>query len=150
MNIREFIKQEEGLRLKPYRCPTGHWTVGYGHNLEAHGESIPERITLDQAEEYLTADIIRASADCYSHIENFSNLSDARQAVLVSMCFQMGISGLMKFRRMLAAIKREDWSDAAAQMMDSKWARQTPARAMRQAQMMISEEWASAERNNHV
>ena len=49
----ELTKQFEGLRLKPYNCPSGHLTIGYGHNLEANG------ITLEIAEELLKTDLGR-------------------------------------------------------------------------------------------
>ena len=62
-----------------------------------------------------------------------------RRAVLLSMAYQMGVDGLMKFKNMWAAINRQDWDDAADQMLDSKWARQTPERAGRHARIMRGE-----------
>jgi len=51
--LRKMLIRHEGLRLRPYKCTSGRWTVGYGHNLESHGEAIPESITIEQAEKYL-------------------------------------------------------------------------------------------------
>jgi GH24 family phage-related lysozyme (muramidase) len=33
MALREQLKREEGLRLKPYKDTLGHWTIGYGHKM---------------------------------------------------------------------------------------------------------------------
>ncbi|MEE3439617.1 lysozyme, partial [Ruminococcus sp.] len=49
------IKSFEGLRLKSYKCPSGIWTVGYGHT----GKDVKPGmvITEEQAEELLKKDI---------------------------------------------------------------------------------------------
>ena len=63
--------------------------------------------------------------------------SSQRQRALVNMCFQMGTQGLAKFRKMVAAIMRDDWATAQAEALDSKWARSdSPARAQRVAHML--------------
>jgi len=68
-------------------------------------------------------------------------LSDQRQAVLIEMAFQMGVSGLLQFKRMLSAVEDGQYFEAAAQMVESTWARQTPARAHRMALQMETGEW---------
>jgi lysozyme len=49
------------------------------------------------------------------------------------MCFQMGKKGVVKFVKFHAALKRGDFNTAADEMLDSKWAKQTPDRAKRLA-----------------
>ena len=39
---KELLKKFEGFRLKPYKCPAGKWTIGYGRNLEAKGLTYDE------------------------------------------------------------------------------------------------------------
>jgi lysozyme len=68
-------------------------------------------------------------------------LNDARQAVLIGMAFQMGLKGLLQFKRTLGSIEDGQFSEAAAEMLDSAWAKQTPARAMRLATQMETGEW---------
>lgn len=140
-NVKDMIKRHEGLRLEPYKCPAGHWTVGYGHNLEVHGEPIPERITIDQAEEYLNEDIADATRDCKQRIACFNELDEVRQAVLIDMCFNMGIWGLLTFKRMLKWVSKAFWGQATIEMLNSKWAEQVGHRAVTLANMMGSGEW---------
>ena len=143
MDLRALIKKHEGLRLKPYKDSVGIWTVGYGHNLEAHGEQIPENITLERAEEYLDADLARARRDCELFIPGWDGLGEVRRCVLIDMCFNMGIAGLLKFRRMLNWIKNGYYQQAALEMEDSLWAKQVGMRAKTLTHMMRAGEWAA-------
>ena len=70
-----------------------------------------------------------------------ARLSAARQAVLVNMAFQLGTKGLLAFRVTLGSIEDGQYSEAALGMLDSTWAKQTPARAMRLATQMETGEW---------
>jgi lysozyme len=65
---------------------------------------------------------------------------------MAAMTFQLGVSGVMAFKRLLAALERGDWPAAAAEMLDSKWAKEdSPARARRMAAAMASGEVAAFE-----
>jgi lysozyme len=59
-----------------------------------------------------------------------------RQRVLANMCFNLGISRLKGFVRMLSALRRKDFAAAAREMRSSKWAEQVGARAERLARLM--------------
>ena len=52
------------------------------------------------------------------------------------MAFQMGVMGLMAFRNMLKAVEEGRFADAATAMIASRWAQQTPGRALRLAEAM--------------
>ena len=45
------------------------------------------------------------------------------------MVFQLGIGGVSKFKKMWEALEKGDYTEASFQMMDSRWAKQTPSRA---------------------
>ena len=64
------------------------------------------------------------------------SLSDPRQDVLVQMGFQMGVEGELGFTRTLADLRAGRFDSAAARMLDSAWARQTPSRAGRLARQI--------------
>lgn len=137
MSLRDLLIADEGLRLKPYRCTEGKLTIGVGRNLDDVG------ITRDEAMMMLDHDITRstnAAAEVVGR-DVFGTLNPARQAALVSMAFQMGRDGLADFNRMLLAVRAGDWENAHANALDSKWARQTPARAQRIAKMLLTGEW---------
>lgn len=72
----------------------------------------------------------------------FDKLSDVRQAILVGMSFNMGISTLLQFRMMFSAIEANEWTQAAYQITpNSKMATQVPNRAKRYAKAMVSDNW---------
>jgi len=129
--ILELIR-DEGLRLKPYRCPAGKLTIGVGRNLEATGISRIEAAFL------LRNDIERCETEIINLLgpEVWDSLSEPRQRVLINMCFNLGINGLALFKRMLQALKEGDYEKAADEMLDSQWARQVTARVYRLDQMM--------------
>ena len=70
-----------------------------------------------------------------------TSLSEPRQAVLLSMAWQMGVEGLLGFTNTLKFIEAGDFKNAAANMLKSKWAQQTPNRAKRHALQMVTNEW---------
>ena len=143
MNVRELLKQQEGDGLpgKPfeaYKCPKGKWTIGWGRNIEAKGL----RITRDQAEALLSVDIADAAAGARRLVANFDQLNNVRQAVLVSMIFQLGEAGFGRFKKTRRFIEAGDFKNAAVEMLDSPWAKaQTPKRAKQLARMMRDGRW---------
>jgi lysozyme len=142
MNVQELIKRHEGLSLTPYKCPAGHWTVGYGHNLDAHSEPVPESITLERAEQYLAQDIQNARHDCEMFISCWNDLNETRQAVLIDMCFNIGTSGLLRFHRLIRNLELKYFAYAALEMMHSLWAEQVPERAAELSKLMETGKWS--------
>lgn len=128
------LKRHEGLKLKPYKCSEGYLTIGYGRNLETRG------ITAQEANEMLLNDVSEVEESLHS-MGLLSDPSDVRRAVLVNMAFQMGVSGLLKFEKMLSAYLDGYYELAAKEMLDSKWAVQTPNRAKELADQMRTGEW---------
>lgn len=149
--LSEFLVSEEGLELEPYKCPSGAKTIGVGHNIDANGlpSHIAEylathgSITKDHAYELLAMDIKIAESACCKifGVSNFRMLSEPRKAVVISMAFQMGYSGLRKFITTIKLIKERRFEEASQAMLKSKWARQTPNRAKRAAFIMKENIW---------
>jgi len=121
---------DEGLRLNPYKCSGDKWTIGVGRNLEAKGISEAEAMFM------LDNDINEAKAGAKQLVRSFDLLSDDRKIVIVSMVFQMGKNGVSKFQNMLKAIELKEFGIAANEMLESRWAVQTPNRAKRLAEKM--------------
>ena len=142
MNLKQQLEFEEGRRLKAYTCTAGHKTIGIGHNLDVkpafNGQCIPDIIS-DQI-----CDLIfdRDLNDTITQL-NFvwlanTKLDPARRDAVINMCFQLGINGVMKFKLMLNALERSDWVAAKAHALDSSWAKQTPERAERVAEQLLT------------
>ena len=83
-------------------------------------------------------DVAETVRDLDARLPWWRRLSAARQRVLLNMCFNLGIGGLLEFRRSLAAMERGDFETAARQMKASKWATQVGDRADRLTALMRS------------
>lgn len=129
-----YVRRYEGLRLKPYTCPTGHLTIGYGHNLE-------NGISLEIAEQLLQADLTHAQREAEKNFPWSVSLNEARQFVLADMVFNMGIANLLTFKKFLAALQKHDYYTAAKEMLNSRWAGQVGRRAVELAEMMKTGEY---------
>jgi len=125
----ENLKRHEGLRLKPYLCSEGKITIGFGRNLEDMG------ISEKEAEMLLMSDIQR----CYQELDVFSwfhDLDQVRQEAMVNMLFNLGLPTFLEFKRTLKFMAEGAYSQAAEEMLDSKWARQVGDRATELAYMV--------------
>lgn len=131
------LKRHEGKRLKPYLDTTGHLTIGYGRNLDSKGISDAE------AEYLLSEDIADVWSQISTHLPWVFDLSSVRQAVLADMCFNLGIGGLLTFKKTLALVQAHQYAEASDQMLRSKWARQVKSRATRLSTMMRTGEWCA-------
>lgn len=124
------VKEHEGLRLEAYQDSLGHWTIGYGTNLEVM------EISEETAEAWLTEALADVS-DSLDTVHGFPDLDSDRQDILIEMAYQLGIAGLLRFRLLWTAIRGGDYDRAADEMLDSRWAReQTPVRARTLAERM--------------
>jgi len=135
MNKIELIKEHEGLRLKPYQCTAGKTTIAFGRNLEDNG------IRLDEAEFMLSNDIKECESVLSDRLERWEALSEIRQAVMIDMMYNLGWPRLSKFKKTLAAVNDGYFDRAAAEMLDSRWARQVGQRAITLSDMMKTNNW---------
>jgi len=130
--LRELLKRHEGLSLEKYRCSNGHWTIGWGWNLDAnplptdyaHCLRVTGKITEAMAEHLLTISIDMAERDCKSIYPGFDRFSEARRFALIDFLFNLGSTRALKFKKMRKAIEAEDWEEAANQVNDSAYWRQ--------------------------
>ncbi len=117
-DLKERIKTHEGYRRKPYLCPAGKLTIGYGRNIEENG------ITEAEASFLLDNDIKISEEECRRAFRWFDNLDEIRRGVIVEMHLNMGLKRLKTFKKMLAACEKQDYELAAREMLNSLWARE--------------------------
>ena len=134
--IVEVLKTEEGFRSHGYRDSENNLSLGYGRCIEP---SVGLGITRDEATDLLENDVFRSVEEC-RRWGWFDTMNASRQSVLVQLVFQMGLPKLKSFRKMIAALDSDnpDYDLAAAELLDSKFARQVPARAARLARQLRS------------
>jgi lysozyme len=129
--IKEQLVRHEGLKLKPYRCTAGKLTIGIGRNLDDCGISQSEAYVM------LINDIMNCEKQLQAKIPDIYNgLDEVRKSVLLNMCFNLGINGLLGFKNTLEFTKAGDWERAANNMLVSKWAKQVGRRAIELSELM--------------
>lgn len=134
---KQLIEQEEGREHCAYQDTRKLWTIGIGCLVDS---SVPGAGLCDEAiDAQFAHDSARARKDAAA-LPGFQRCNEVRQAVLVSMCFQLGsLQGWPKFK---AALALGDYDLAAEEGMDSLWAKQTPKRAQRQMHMLRTGGWS--------
>lgn len=121
------LRRDEGLRLESYIDSVGKATIGYGHNLDDLG------ISKNIAELILEEDFTNTVVELNHRLPWWTALPKSQRQGLVNMAFNLGLPKLIKFKKMLGALKRGNKQQAAAEAIDSKWAKQVGARAWRVA-----------------
>jgi lysozyme len=153
--LAEQLKRHEGFVSAPTPCPAGHPSIGHGHNLDAKPWT-PEQIdflgadrdwlrkpmTRSEADVILLEDIADAYADALHLVDNWDLLTDARQACLVNLVFNMGFSKVALFKGMIAEIECGDWDGAAWQLKDSRWFRPAGVRGPELVEQLRTGKWA--------
>ena len=124
------LKRDEGYRAEVYECTAGKKTIGYGWNIE------DRPIRQSEAELRLRNDIVEVMQDIEFRCPWFSDLTPNRKRAIANMVFNLGITRFLGFKKMIAAIEEHDWKLAAAEAVNSRWARQVGGRAKRIADLI--------------
>jgi lysozyme len=136
IKLQDEISNDEGVMYETYRCSLGHLTGGIGHLItdwdeEVYAGPIGTKVPHQQVDDWFAKDIGTTIKDCNLIFSQFNELPEEAQLVIANMCFQLGRPRLSKFKNFIAAVKTEDWLRAADEMEDSRWYKQTTARADR-------------------
>lgn len=133
MNLKRLQSQlsiDEGNKSKPYTDTVGKLTIGVGRNLTDRG------LSADEVNYLLSNDINIATQDAKKLVPGFDKLDDVRQEVLVNMAFNLGLARLGGFKKFLSAVNAGNFAKASVEMLDSVWAKQVGARAIRLSNAM--------------
>lgn len=140
-NLERQLRDEEGEVLHVYKDHLGFLTIGVGILVDERkgGGLLPEE------SDFILKNRIRiAKAKVDQSLPWAQSMSEPRYAVLIEMCFQMGLYGLLGFKMVIGCLQRGDYEGAAYQMGNSDWHEQTPARANRMIKQMKTSEWVFA------
>jgi len=133
----EMIRQHEGVVKHAYEDSRGYLTIGVGRLID---EKLGGGLSDDEIDYLLANDIKRCQAEAETY-EWFAGLNEPRQAVVISLLFNLGKPRWDAFKKTHAALEEGDYATAASEMLDSKWAVQVGKRADEMAAMMFSGEW---------
>lgn len=129
--LRDRLIRHEGMRFAAYRDTMGKLTIGVGRCLDTKG------ISRDEALYLLDNDIAYITEHAAIAFPWMTGLNPARRDVLLEMCFQLGINGVLGFKNALAAMRDHSWASASTNMLNSAWHKQTPARCEELANIML-------------
>ena len=120
----ESIKRHEGFRDRVYDDSLGIPTIGFGFAIKdlVLDEDIAEKILLRKLEDLM----LRVN----KKFSWWSKSPDIVRDVVMGMCYQLGVSGFSKFKKTIDHLENRRYGKASAEMLDSKWAKQTPNRAL--------------------
>ena len=133
----ESVKKHEGYRDVVYRDTLNKRTVGFGHFcVEDHWED-GKKYDKEYLEKILKEDLQYAINQGEGMCKDLK-ISDDAKFLIIEMIFQLGSAGVQKFRRMWSALEEDppNYFEAHVQMLDSRWAKQTPERATEMAEQM--------------
>ena len=137
--IKESLRELEGFREAAYYDTLGVPSIGFGCTFYRTGTykgdkvTIADTITRERAEQELDAALDDCVAEIAKHPatrEVMVHLPEPAYQALVEMAYQLGVPRLAKFKKMLLALQRGRYTRAAAEAMDSRWCKQTPARVL--------------------
>jgi lysozyme len=117
------IKKHEGFEPKVYKCTEGYDTIGYGFAIKdlVLDKDVADLILMKKLHKLLQRIVIA--------FPWFKDIDDTAKAVIVNMCYQLGLSGFSKFKKTIYLLETEQYEEASVEMLDSLWAKQTPNRA---------------------
>ena len=126
-NLKKQIAHHEGFESRVYKCTNGYATIGYGFAIK---DLVMNREVAALILDGKINNIIKSIGNHDDWSEWFFEKPKAIQEVLINMIFQIGFSGVRKFRKTIQYIKDDNFLKASEEMLDSKWARSdSPNRA---------------------
>jgi lysozyme len=133
--LRLQLLRHEGVKRSAYQDHLGYWTIGVGRLID---ERKGGGLSMAEIEYLLDNDINRVVYGLETSLPGslWFTLSGKQKQALANMAFQLGVGGLLKFKKMLAALERGDLEEAEREALNSRWAEQTPNRAREVAAML--------------
>ena len=124
------VKKHEGYRNKVYLDTLGKRTVGVGHLCVEDFWEDDKEYDEEFLMNILKDDLKNAIEGAERLLKDCRILDSLAKEIIIEMVFQLGETGVSKFKNMLKALKEgPDYQTAAIEMLDSRWAKQTPNRA---------------------
>ena len=132
--IIEMLRLHEGVERYVYTDHLGYETIGVGRCIR---KNVGLGLSDDEINYLLSNDVSRVTAEL-GRFKWFPELNEARRDAMINLCFQLGLTKLLKFKNFLASMEEGDYEAASTHLLDSLYARQTPARADEVAEIIVS------------
>ena len=134
----ESVKKHEGYRNKVYLDTLGKRTVGVGHlcveDFWEDDKEYEEKFLMTILEHDLSS-AIKGANDLMAE-NGCMDMNEKAHEIIIEMVFQLGMTGVSKFKNMWKALAEKNYIGASYEMLDSRWSKQTPNRAKAMAKTM--------------
>ena len=114
----------KGFVPKCINAQKGYDTIGYGFAIK----------DLELDEEIAELILVRKLDKLMNRIQKkfhwWRSAEEEAKNVVVEMCYQLGVSGFSKFKKTISHLENKRYGKASVEMLDSRWAKQTPNRAI--------------------
>tara|TARA_Y100001963_G_C6782513_1_gene450773 strand:+ start:2342 stop:2758 length:417 start_codon:yes stop_codon:yes gene_type:complete len=130
----EFIEKNEGYRSRVYKDHLGFDTIGIGFKVS--------ELDLSKAEcrSILKRKLSEIDLILYQKFKWWKTAHSNVRTVVLDMCYQMGVTGFSKFKKMIGHLENKNLEGASLELLDSKYAKeQTPNRANRNSKLLLGE-----------
>lgn len=122
----------EGFSLSIYTDKTEHPTIGYGYNLSVYSYE-GKRITKAYG---LLTDILKENYKALLSYGWYKNLDAMRKMVILDLSYNLGLSGLLKFKQFIKAIEDKNYALAVERLQKSPYFNQVKKRASRNMEIL--------------
>ena len=132
MELLKQIKEHEGFKSRVYKCTEGYYTIGYGFAIK------DLEMDEDIADLILMRKIDKLQQRIMTNLEWWADSPTEIKDVVTNMCYQLGLSGFLKFKKTIYLLETEQYEEASFEMLNSLWAKQTPNRARELSEIVRS------------
>ena len=123
MKLIDSIKKNEGYISTVYKDSLGIDTIGYGFAIK------DLELEEDLCHVILQRKLKRLEKEVSTRFKWLKKMPPSVKDIVLEMCYQMGVTGVSKFKKTIAYLEKSEWKNASIEMLDSRWAKQTPGRA---------------------
>ena len=131
-DIIEQLKVHEGYKSRVYKCTAGVDTIGVGFAIK------DLELSEDVCDLILTEKLEVLEERFEKKFDWFATSPVEVRNVMLNMAYQLGFAGFCKFKKTIAYLQEAEWEKASEEMLDSRWAKQTPNRAKELSEIIAS------------
>ena len=131
-DIIDQLKIHEGYKPKVYKCTAGVDTIGIGFAIKdlELSEEVCELILKEKLE------VLEERFE--KKFDWFKTSPVEVRNVMLNMAYQLGFAGFCKFKKTIGYLEDAELEKASEEMLDSRWAKQTPNRAKELSEIIKS------------
>ena len=134
------IKKNEGFSIKPYRDQLGFQTIGYGHLVLLNEKHlIKNKQTKINLEKIFIKDFNSSLKDFNQFLKHYTS-NKREEELLIEMVFQMGVHRVLKFKKLLDNMRKNNKHFVCFEMLCSLWYKQTPNRVKKLIKTFLKNE----------